>query len=105
MIPGQTSRFQVPGEDADAPDSTWLALHVLLVKQEQGNALQKQLQLLDDSAGLQNGCFQAVCWDEDPARSSICEEAAMMSVPKLLKAIMNYWLYGWVHNCCARTSA
>ncbi|CAL1171808.1 unnamed protein product [Cladocopium goreaui] len=38
--------------DADAPDSTWLALHLLLLKQEQGNALQKQLQLLDDSAGL-----------------------------------------------------
>ena len=71
MIPART-------EDADAPDSTWLALHLLLVKQEQGNALQKQLQLLDDSvAGEEHSCpiesiqqafkivvyFQAVCWD------------------------------------------
>lgn len=65
-------------EDADAPDSTWLALHLLLVKQEQGNALQKQLQVLDDSvAGEERSCpiesiqqafkivacFRAVCWD------------------------------------------
>ena len=35
--------------DVDAPDSTWLALHLLLVKQRPLENLHKQLELLDES--------------------------------------------------------
>lgn len=37
-------------QDADSPDSTWLALHVLLVAQNQADPkLQEQLQLLNST--------------------------------------------------------